>query len=138
MINLEIQHGLDKVETYRQFASKVLDLRKDLNTLLQELKKKKKRIIGLGAPAKGNVLTNFFGIGCDTLDYLADSTPYKHGLYTPLNHIPIVSELNVTEDQPDYALILAWNFKAEIMRKYARFKKRGGKFIIPIPEVRVV
>lgn len=138
LINLESQHGLSQKETYSGFSNRILKLKEELRLLLAKLKKQRKRIIGLGAPAKGNVLTSFFDIGTETLDYIVDSTHLKHGLFTPKKHIPIYPEEKVLQDQPDYALILAWNFKEEIMRKNKLFHKRGGKFIIPIPEIMVV
>lgn len=135
---LESEHGLHEIETYLEFSKRILGLKKELKNLLTKLKKQNKRIVGLGAPAKGNVLTSFFDIGPETLDYIVDSTPLKHGLFTPKKHIPIHPEDRVLKDQPDYALILAWNFKEEIMRKHKLFKNRGGKFIIPIPDVKVI
>ncbi len=138
LISLEEEAGLYEKKVYDQFTKRILNLRTVLNKLLKDLKAADKKIVGLGAAAKGNVLTHFFDIGTETLDYIADSTPYKHGLFTPGKHIPVVKEEKVLEDMPDYALILAWNFADEIMEKHKVFKKRGGKFIIPIPEVRIV
>lgn len=138
LINLEAQLGLNDKNVYSNFESRVLSLKDELTSLLKSLKLKGKRIIGFGAPAKGNVLMNFFDIGPGILDYLVDSTSFKQGLYTPLKHIPIYPEERVLKDMPDYGLILAWNFKEEIMRKHREFKKRGGKFIIPIPEVKII
>lgn len=138
LINLESQHGLSDKKTYEDFSNRISKLKTELSDLLKKLKKQRKRIIGLGAPAKGNVLTSFFDIGPETLDYIVDSTPLKHGLFTPKKHIPIYNEEKVLLDQPDYALILAWNFKEEIMRKHKLFKKQGGKFIIPIPNVIII
>lgn len=138
LTNLESQQGLSEKKAYQEFSIRVGNLKNKLNILLKKLKKQGNKIIGLGAPAKGNVLTNFFDIGTETLDYIVDSTPLKHGLFTPKKHIPIYPEEKVLIDQPDYALILAWNFKEEIMRKHKLFKKRGGKFIIPIPEIKIV
>lgn len=138
LTGVEAQQGLLEKKAYLEFAARVSKLKTDLNALLKQLKKQKKRIVGLGAPAKGNILTGFFDIGPDVLDYIVDSTSLKQGLFTPKKHLPIYSENRVLKDQPDYALILAWNFKEEIMRKHRLFKKRGGKFIIPIPEIRIV
>lgn len=138
LISLEGEAGLYKKHVYGEFTKRIINLKDTLNRLLKDLKTANKRIVGLGAAAKGNVLTHFFDIGTETLDYIADSTPYKHGLFTPGKHIPVVKEEKVLEDMPDYALILAWNFADEIMEKHKVFKKRGGKFIIPIPEVKVV
>lgn len=138
LTGLESENKLDKEQTYFDFSQSVLRLKKDLKNLLTKLKKQKKRIVGLGAPAKGNVLTCFFDIGPETLDYIVDSTPLKHGLFTPKKHIPIYPESKLLEDPPDYALILAWNFKEEIIRKHKLFQNKGGKFIIPIPDIKIV
>src|SRR3990167_7214610 len=112
--------------------------KEELTKVLKELKAQGKRIVGYGAAAKGNVLTNFFRIGPDLLDYIVDSIPYKQGLYTPGLHIPIFSESKVLEDLPDYALILAWNFADEIIEKNSDFRRRGGKFINTVPSIRIV
>ncbi len=138
LINLEKELGLHEKETYDNFASRIFTLKEDLIKYLASLKKANKRIVGYGAAAKGNVLTNFFNIGTKTLDYIVDSVPYKQGLYTPGKHIPIFSEHKLVEDQPDYALILAWNFADEIIEKQKAFIKKGGKFIIPVPSIRTI
>lgn len=138
LTGIEAQQGLLEKRAYSEFATRVLKLKSELNDLLKKIKRQKKRIVGLGAPAKGNILTGFFDIGPEILDYVVDSTTLKQGLFTPKKHLPIYSEDRVLKDQPDYALILAWNFKEEIMRKHQLFKKRGGKFIIPIPEIKII
>ena len=135
---LETDLGLDKWETYEKFSKRVLSFKNELVLLLTDLKSKGKRIIGYGAAAKGNVLLNYVGIGPEILDFIADKSPYKHGYYTPGKHIPIVSTDKITESGSDYMLILAWNFADEIMKQQAWFKKKGGKFIIPIPHVKIV
>ncbi|MDO8619154.1 MAG: class I SAM-dependent methyltransferase [Candidatus Daviesbacteria bacterium] len=138
LISIEERNGLFEKKAYNEFSERIMRLKKDLNKLLKDLKRKNKKIVGYGAAAKGNVLTNFFDIGTETLDYVIDSTPYKQGLYTPGKKIPVYPENRMLTDQPDYALILAWNFANEIIEKQKLYKKRGGKFIIPIPEVRIV
>ena len=137
-LKLEEQKGLNKEDTYEVFSKKVNDLKNELNELIDSLKKDKKRIIGYGAPAKGNVLTNFFKIGKNKLDYIVDSTPYKQGLFTPGMNIPVYPESKLEKDMPDYALILAWNFANEIIAKQNAFQSKGGRFIIPLPEVKVI
>ncbi len=138
LTNLEKELGLHEKQTYNDFSLRILALKKDLKKYLTDLKKANKKIVGYGAAAKGNVLTNFFNIGTETLDYIVDSVPYKQGLYTPGKHIPIFSEHKIVEDQPDYALILAWNFADEIIEKQKEFLKKGGRFIIPVPSVRTI
>lgn len=138
LMNLEIESGLYDKRTYLEFSNRVKKLKKELVAFLIKLKKDSKRIVGYGAAAKGNVLTNYFDIGNEILDYIVDSVPYKQGLYTPGKHIPIFAERKLLEDRPDYALILAWNFADEIIEKQKAFLKKGGRFIIPIPDLRVI
>lgn len=138
LLSLEETAGLYEKKSYIQFAQEVLCLKTELLNMLTDIKKKKKRIVGYGAAAKGNVLTNFFGINNSILDYIVDSTPYKQGLYTPGMHIPIKPEEKLLSDMPNYALILAWNFADEIMEKQRQYTKKGGKFIIPIPKIRII
>ena len=134
----EEEHNIYNRDTLSDFARKVGSLKIELTTLLKNLKRKRKKIVGYGAAAKGNVLTNYFNIGPEILDYIVDSTPYKQGLFTPGKHIPIYAENRLTIDRPDYVLILAWNFAEEIIKKEMTFRKLGGKFIIPIPKLKVV
>lgn len=128
---------LDRRSTYDDFARRVKTIKRDLVTYLKRLKKKKKRIIGYGASAKGNVLLNYCQIGPDLLDYIADSISYKQGRYTPGTHIPIYSESRLEKDTPDYALLMAWNFVDEILAKQINYRERGGQFIITIPYLRI-
>jgi SAM-dependent methyltransferase len=124
--------------TYDELAKRVHGIRSALLDLLIRLKQDGKTIAGYGAPAKGNTLLNYCNIGPDLLDFLADRNPLKHGRYSPGMHIPIVSPEHVIEANPDYLLILAWNFADEIMKEQAGFHSRGGQFIVPIPEPRIV
>ena len=138
LISLEEHYNIYDRNTLGDFANKVEALKIELTTLLKNLKRKRKKIVGYGAAAKGNILTNYFDIGPETLDYIVDSTPYKQGLFTPGKHISVYEENRLTIDKPDYALILAWNFADEIIEKEKDFRKNGGKFIIPIPDVRII
>jgi hypothetical protein len=106
--------------------------------LLIEIKNQGKSIVGYGAPAKGNTLLNYCGIRTDFLDYTVDRNPVKQGLLLPGNHIPIFDPDRIRETRPDYLLILPWNLKDEIMDQMSHIRDWGGKFIVPIPEVRVV
>jgi C-methyltransferase C-terminal domain/Putative zinc binding domain/Methyltransferase domain len=124
--------------TYDAFRVRVEQNRTALMQMLRGWKAAGKRLAGYGAPAKGNTLLNYYGIGPDLLDYLADKNPLKHGLYSPGMHIPVVPAERVLETQPDYLLILAWNFADEIMQQQAEYRARGGRFVLPIPEPRVV
>ncbi|HUF46334.1 MAG TPA: class I SAM-dependent methyltransferase [Vicinamibacterales bacterium] len=134
----ELEAGLFDPATYDAFRQRVEKLRLDLCALLNDLKQAGRRIAGYGAPAKGNTLLNYCGIGPDTLDFLADRNRLKHGLYSPGMHIPIVPAEEVLKQQPDYLLILAWNFADEIRLQQEEFRRRGGQFILPIPEPVVV
>ena len=134
----EWRAGLFDSATYEAFATRVADIRERLLRLLADLKAQGRTIAGYGAPAKGNTLLNYYGIGPDTLMFLADRNPLKHGLYSPGMRIPVVPVERVLEQQPDYLLILAWNFGDEIMRQQDEYHNRGGRFILPIPEPRVL
>lgn len=137
---LELEQALkfDSVETYLKFAAEVKLAKERLLALLRELKSEGKRIIGYGASAKGNTLLNYCGIGTDILEYIVDNIPFKQGLYTPGMHIKVFPEERIMRDKPDYALILAWNFAEEIIKKQQRYRDLGGHFIIPIPTLKII
>lgn len=138
LMKLEDEAGLNSIDTYLKFAERVYNLKGELNSVLRRLKSEGKTVIGYGAPAKGNTLLNFFNVGPNELDYIADKNPLKHGVYTPGMHIPVVPVDKIPNTKPDYMLILAWNFSDEIMRQQENFRDSGGKFIIPIPKVRIL
>lgn len=130
--------GLSSLERYLQFSVDVDNNRKQLLKLLGNLKAEGKTVVGYGAPAKGNTLLNFCGINTDILPYTVDKSPLKVDKYTPGMHLPVKSVDILLEDQPDYVLILAWNFADEIIRQQQEYVDRGGQFIIPLPEPRIV
>jgi SAM-dependent methyltransferase len=138
LLELERSLGIDEFSTYQAFAHKTEQIKSDLHAKLHELRAEKKAVVGYGAPAKGNTLLSFLEIGPETLTYIADRSPLKQGLYTPGTHIPVVGPERLLLDHPDYVLLLAWNFVDEIVNQQAEYLKRGGKFIIPVPEVRVI
>ena len=138
LLELEKERRLMSLQTYTEFASHVVKLKKDLLSLLEKLKSEGKTIAAYGAPAKGNTLLCYCGISTRFLDFTVDKSPYKQGLYTPGTHIPILQSEELLRRKPDYALILAWNFSSEIMKEQDDYKKAGGKFIIPIPSPRIV
>lgn len=130
--------GLDRPAAFLAFADRVDTMGRKLRTLLQELKQKGARIAGYGAAAKGTILLNHFRIGRSLLDWVADKNPHKHGLYVPGVKLPIVEPARVESDRPDYLLVLPWNHREEIMRGQAHFAGQGGRFILPVPEPRIV
>jgi hypothetical protein len=130
--------GLDRFETYAAFAERTRKIKKDLHTLLADFARSGRRVAGYGAPAKGNTLLGFLEIGPDLLPYIVDRSPLKQGLYTPGTHIPVVAPERLLSDQPDYVLLLAWNFVDEILAQQDDYLQRGGKFIIPVPDVKIL
>jgi len=123
--------------SYKTFGSRVESLRGELTRLLERLKSEGKRIAVYGASAKGSTLMNFFGIGSEMIDFVVDRSTIKQGLYTPGTRLKICDPSRLVEDQPDYCLLLTWNFADEILKQQSTYRRHGGKFIIPIPEVRV-
>jgi SAM-dependent methyltransferase len=130
--------GLDRFSTYTKFAERAKKIKRDLHEALRNLAQRGERVAGYGAPAKGNTLLGFLDIGPELLPYIVDKSPLKQGLYTPGTHIPVVRPERLLADQPDYVLLLAWNFVDEIVEQQAEYQKRGGKFMVPVPEVRVL
>ena len=119
-------------------AARVDKLRADLKALLGNLKYQGKRIAAYGASAKGSTLLNCFGIGRDTLDFVVDRSTFKQGHFTPGTHLPIYDPAKLLETIPDYVLLLTWNFEREILAQQEQYRQRGGRFIVPIPEPRLV
>ncbi len=138
MLEEERAAGMTSRESYEAFADRVKDVKDGLVSLLADLKAQGKSIAGYGAPAKGNTLLNYFRIGPDTLDFLVDRNPLKQGLYSPGMQIPVLGPEAVAEREPDYLLVLAWNFFDEIREQMSDFEARGGKFILPLPDPRIV
>jgi SAM-dependent methyltransferase len=130
--------GLDRFSTYTEFAARAHKIKRDLHATLSRLADRGERVAGYGAPAKGNTLLGFLDIGPTLLPYIVDKSPLKQGLYTPGTHIPVVQPERLLSDQPDYVLLLAWNFADEIVAQQKEYQKRGGKFMVPVPEVRVL
>ncbi len=123
---------------YKAFAERVQILKKTMIELLQTLKAEGKRIAVYGASAKGSTLMNYFGITNTLVDYIVDRSTMKQGFYAPGTHLKIEPVEKLLEDQPDYLLLLTWNFVDEILAQQAEYRKRGGQFIVPVPEVRLV
>jgi SAM-dependent methyltransferase len=138
LLEEEAAWGVGDASFYLGFGAKVARLREDLLSLLGELKSKGKRVAVYGASAKGSTLLNYFGIGREMLDFVVDRSTVKQGYYTPGTHLLIRPPEALLEEMPDYVLLLTWNFADEILSQQAEYRQRGGRFIIPIPEVRVV
>ncbi|MDP2638327.1 MAG: class I SAM-dependent methyltransferase [Candidatus Levybacteria bacterium] len=136
-IDLENEKKLFDINTYYEFAKQVERNKISLLKLLKKLKKENKSIAGYGAPAKSTTLLHYFGIGKEIIDFIADDSHFKHGLYSPGKHIPVVPPQNLYTKKPDYLLILAWNFANPIMKMHAKFRAQGGKFIVPVPEPKI-
>ena len=122
---------------HQSFASRVLALRESLTSKLRQLKDNGATIAVYGASAKGSTLMNYFGIDSSLIDYVVDRSTIKQGRYTPGTHLEICDPQRLTDDQPDYCLLLTWNFADEILRQQQQYRDQGGKFIIPIPDVLV-
>jgi len=138
LTDAEREDGLTSLGRLRAFAADVRANREALLALLGRLQAEGRSVAGYGAPAKGNTLLNYCGIGPDLVPYTVDKSPLKVGLHTPGSHLPVLPVETLLERQPDYVLILAWNFADEIVRQQAEYARRGGRFIVPIPEPRIV
>ena len=134
----EEQYGLRRLETYAAFAERVRESKRALLEFLIAAKRAGKRIVGYGAPGKGNTLLNYCGIGRDFLDFTVDRNPYKQGKFTPGMHIPILHPDELRAARPDYILILPWNLKEEILATVGREPGLTARFIVPIPRVELV
>ena len=134
----ELAAGMCKLETYSSFGERVRDTKRALLDLLIGVKRESKSVVGYGAPAKGNTLLNYSGIGRDFLEYTVDISPHKQGHFLPGTHIPIYHPEMIRRTRPDYVLILPWNLEHEITAQLADIRQWGGRFVIPIPAPRVI
>ncbi len=134
----EVAFGVNTLDAYSDFNEGVVEAKHKLLEFLIEAKRKGKRIVGYGAPGKGNTLLNYCGIRTDFLDYTVDRNPYKQGLYTPGTRVPILGTEHISETRPDYVLILPWNLADEISQQMSMIREWGGQFVVPIPEVCVL
>ncbi|GAF76795.1 unnamed protein product, partial [marine sediment metagenome] len=137
LLKIEKEQGLFDKETYFSFGKKVLNHKFEIQEMLRNIKKEDKKIVSIGAPAKGNTLLNYCNITSDILDYAVEKSDLKIGLYTPGMHIKVVDEKILFKEQPDYALLLSWNIADELIPKLKRLGYKG-KIIIPLPSPHVV
>ena len=134
----EAEIGLDRIGYYEQFADRVAVVQEDLRALLGELRSGGASIAGYGAAAKGSTLLNSTGIGTDLVEFVVDRNVHKQGTYMPGTNQPVLGPEALVERQPDYVLLLAWNFADEIIAQQDEYLARGGKFIVPVPVPEVV
>jgi ABC-type Fe3+-hydroxamate transport system substrate-binding protein len=128
---------MHRLEFYKDFEEKVKETKRKILDFLIQAKREEKTVVGYGAPGKGNTLLNYCGIRTDFIDFTVDRSPHKQNNYLPGTLIPIFSPEKIKEVKPDYIFILPWNIKEEIMDAHAYVSDWGGKFVIPIPELKV-
>jgi hypothetical protein len=138
VIKDEIEKGFNLLQTYQKMEKNIEALKKELLELLHKLKKEGKTIAAYSAPAKGNILLNYFGIGENYLEFLVDKAKAKQGFYTPGTHLLVYPPEKIAEEKPDYLLILCWNISKEVIEQLNKYKTGGGKFVIPIPYLQII
>lgn len=134
----EIDWGMRELAFYKSFASQIEQLKSQLTEILDKLKSEGNSIAAYGASAKGSTLLNSFNIGKQYLDFIVDRSSAKQGYYSPGTHLPILAPEVLLERKPDYLLLLTWNFAEEIMQQQEQYRRQGGKFIVPIPQLTVI
>lgn len=134
----EIDAGYANLDHYDAFEERAMETRQKLLSFLEDAKRQGKRVVGYGAPAKGNTLLNYCGITSDLIEYTVDRNPHKQGSLLPGSHIPILEPERINVTKPDYILILPWNLKREIVSQLSFARSWGAQFVVPIPEPRIV
>ena len=138
LLEKEKQFGLLETSTYDKFAKNIQNVKQDICNFFAEARKENKKIVCYGAPAKGNTLLNFCGIGKDFIEYTVDKNPHKQELLLPGTHIPIYSPEKVLSTKPDYLLILPWNLKDEIIDQMSFIRDWNGKFVVLMPKIEII
>lgn len=137
VLDSERRAGLSDLGTYRKFAEQVIQTKCELLKFFLDARSRAKKVVGYGAPAKGNTLLNYCGIGRELLPFTVDRSPHKQGFFLPGTHIPIRSPGAIFEEKPDYVLILPWNLRSEITAQMSGIREWGGKFVVPIPHLEI-
>jgi len=137
-IKYEIKGRFDKLKTYQKLSKNVMKTKRELVGLLKKLKNQRKRIAAYSAPEKGNILLNYCEIGKNYLDFIVDKSELKQGLYTPGTHLLIHPPEKIYQEKPDYLLILCWNIANEIMEQLKDYHDASGKFIVPVPKIKII
>lgn len=138
LLKEEKSFGLLDMEIYQGFQEKANNVKYDLLAFLLQAKKENKKVVAYGAAAKGNTLLNYAGVKNDLIEFVVDKSPHKQGKYLPASHIPVVSEEKISETKPEYVLILPWNIKEEVIEQLEYIKEWNGKFVVAIPELKVI
>lgn len=138
LVSKEMEQGLDRLDTFERFRINVENSRTKLIALLKDLKVQGKKVAGYGATSKSTTILNYCGIGPDLIEYISDTTPIKQEKFTPGMHIPVVPYQAFKDNPPDYAVLFAWNHAEEIMAKESEFMAAGGKWIVHVPDVKVL
>ncbi|NMC99299.1 MAG: hypothetical protein GYA62_06230 [Bacteroidales bacterium] len=136
--NSELKNGYNNLKTYKDINKNIKKIKQELITLFKKIKKSGKTIAAYSAPAKGNILLNYFGIGSNYLDFIVDKAKEKQGFYTPGTHLKVEPIEKIFKKKPDFLLILCWNIAPEIITQMRQYRQKGGKFIIPIPRVKII
>lgn len=134
----ELDWGVNQLETYSRYTEQVERTKRELLSFLIEQKNQNRKVVGYGAPGKGNTLLNYCGIRSDLLEFTVDRNVYKQNSFTPGTRIPILSPDAIEEAKPDFVLVLPWNLRTEISEQLAYIKDWGGKLVFPIPELEVI
>jgi hypothetical protein len=138
LLGREEEAGLGRLATYGAFAERVRNVKRGLLRFLLEASEQGRQVVGYGAPAKGNTLLNYCGVGPDLLAYTVDRSPHKQGRYLPGTRIPIFAPERIDQTRPDFVLILPWNLKDEVMAQMARVREWGGRFVVAVPRLEVL
>lgn len=138
LMNAEISAGMSDISYYQGFQNKADEIKYSLLCFLIEQKRFSKKVIAYGAAAKGNTLLNYCGVKKDLIDSAVDVSPHKQGMFLPGSHIPVVSEQIVKKLKPDFVLILPWNIKDEIMDQLDYIREWDGKFVVPVPKLKII